>query len=92
MRLCDVTITYRHTLADDTYRRFTRDQGGVKLYSQFIERTSKITPCMKTLKKDINKSVYNMCVIKSIGRNAFNGGVIIIFLIIIISFYLFLLR
>lgn len=34
---------------------------------------------METLKKDINKSVYNMCVIKSLGRNAFNGGVIIIF-------------
>lgn len=47
---------------------------------------------MKILKKDINKFVYNMCVIKFIGCNVFNGGVIIIFLIIIILFYLFLLR
>lgn len=43
----DVTMTYRHTLADDTHRGFSRNQGGVKLFSQFIERTSKITPCIK---------------------------------------------
>lgn len=34
---------------------------------------------MKILKKDINKFVYNMCVIKFFGCNVFNGGVIIIF-------------